>query len=166
MNIILIGFMGVGKSEVGKLLASRLGLVFTDCDDLIEKQEGQAISDIFSSKGEEHFRGLETKLINGLAGQDGLLLSTGGGMVLRAENVKLLKQMGPLVLLTAREEVILNRLKDTEDRPLLKGDKAQSVKEILSKRDPVYNKVADLKVDTSDLTPEKAVEEIVKWLKK
>jgi len=166
MNIILIGFMGVGKSEVGKLLASRLGLVFTDCDDLIEKQEGQAISDIFSSKGEEHFRGLETEFINGLAGQDGLLLSTGGGMVLRDENVKLLKKMGPLVLLTAREEVIIERLKDTEDRPLLKGDKAQSVKEILSKRDPVYNRVADLKVDTSDLTPQAAVEEIVKWLKK
>jgi shikimate kinase len=166
MNLILIGFMGVGKSEVGKLLASRLGLTFTDCDALIEEQEGQIISAIFSSQGEEHFRDLETRLLESLAGQDGLLLSTGGGMVLRAENVKLLKKMGPLVLLTAREEVILNRLKDTEDRPLLKGDKAQSVKEILSKRDPVYNKVADLKVDTSDLTPEKAVEEIVKWLKK
>lgn len=166
MNIILIGFMGVGKSEVGKLLASRLGLNFTDCDALIEKQEGQAISSIFLSQGEEHFRDLETRLLNGLKGKDGLLLSTGGGMVLREENVKLLKKLGPLVLLTARQEVILKRLKDTEDRPLLQGDKEQNIKEILSRRDPVYNRVADLKVDTSDLAPEKAVEEIVKWLKK
>lgn len=166
MNIILIGFMGVGKSEVGKLLASRLGLSFTDCDALIEKQEGQAISSIFSSRGEDHFRDLENRLLQSLAGRDGLLLSTGGGMVLREENVKLLKKMGPLVLLTARQEVILKRLKDTDDRPLLQGDKEQNIKEILSKRDPIYNSVADLKVDTSDLTPEKAVEEIVKWLKK
>jgi len=166
MNIILIGFMGVGKSEVGRLLARRLNMNFLDTDELIEKTEGRKISEIFAKEGEGHFRDLETEVLKTLEDYDNFALSTGGGLVLREENVELLKEIGPLILLTAREEIILGRVKHTEDRPLLQGDQPKKIKEILSERNPIYNKVADFVVDTSDITPEQAVEEILKWLKK
>ncbi|MFA4966811.1 MAG: shikimate kinase [Candidatus Margulisiibacteriota bacterium] len=165
MNIILIGFMGVGKSEVGRGLAARLGMEFIDTDELIEGTEEKKIAEIFAEKGEEYFRDLETEIIKTLEDYDNFVISTGGGIVLREENVKMLKEIGPLVLLTSRPEAIFERLKDAKDRPLLeKGDKMENISQILGKRNPVYEKAADFKVDTSDIAPEKAVEEIAKWL--
>jgi len=166
MNIILTGFMGVGKTEVGKALADKLKLNFLDTDELIEKTEGRQISEIFDKEGEPYFRDLETEVLKTLGNYDNFVLATGGGIILREENVELLREIGPLILLTAREEIILERVKDTEDRPLLTGDKAQKIKEILSVRNPIYNRVADFIVDTSEITPEQATEEIIKWLKK
>lgn len=165
MNIILIGFMGVGKSEVGRALADKLKLNFLDTDELIEKTEERKIAEIFSKEGEGHFRELETEVLITLSDYDNFVLSTGGGIVLREENVKLLKEIGPLVLLTAREEVIMERVKSTEDRPLLAGDKAEKIKEILSTRNPIYNKAADFTVDTSDITPEEAADKIINYVK-
>lgn len=158
--------MGVGKTEIGRSLAGSLKMNFLDIDELIEKTEGCKISEIFDKEGEPYFRDLETEVLKTLGNYDNFVLSTGGGIVLREENVELLREIGPLILLTAREEIILERVKHTEDRPLLTGDKAQKIKEILSVRNPIYNKVADFSVDTSDITPEQAVEEILKWLKK
>lgn len=165
MNIIIIGFMGVGKSEVGRAMAGKLKLNFLDTDELIEKTEGRKIAEIFAQEGEDHFRELETEVLKTLTDYDHFVLSTGGGIVLREENVKLLKEIGPLVLLTAREEVILERVKSTEDRPLLAGDKAQRIKEILSTRNPIYNRVADFVVDTSDITPAEAADKIIEYVK-
>ncbi|KAF0132960.1 MAG: shikimate kinase [Candidatus Saganbacteria bacterium] len=86
-------------------------------------------------------------------------------MVLREENVKMLKELGPLILLTSSLEVIYQRLKDSSHRPLIEeGDKLENIKNILEKRNPIYGKAADFKVDTSTITPEQAVEEIIKWL--
>lgn len=157
--------MGVGKSEVGRALAGKLKLNLLDTDELIEKTEGRKISDIFAKEGEGHFRELETEVLKTLADYDNFVLSTGGGIVLKDENVELLKTLGPLILLTAREEVILDRVKSTEDRPLLSGDKAQKIKEILSTRNPIYNKVADFTVETSDITPETAADRIIEYVK-
>lgn len=167
MNIILIGFMGVGKSEVGRILSSRLKMNFIDTDNIIEGAEGIKISEIFEKKGEPYFRDLETKVITTLHDYDNFVISTGGGIVLREENVKMLKEIGPLVLLASSPDAIYGRLKDEKDRPLLRSeDKMKNIKDILEKRTPIYNKVSDFSVDTSKLSPEQVAEEIVKWLKK
>lgn len=164
MSIVLIGFMGVGKSEVGKAAAERLGYSFLDTDELIEKSEDKEISRIFKENGEEYFRGLETEVLETLQNYDDFVLSTGGGIVLKEKNIGLLKGMGPLVLLTARPEVIFERIKSVNNRPLLEtGNKEDKIKEILSVRDPIYNKAADLTIDTSDKKIEEIVEEIVSY---
>lgn len=165
MNVILIGFMGVGKSEVGKSLAWRLNLDYLDTDELIEKSAEMTIPEIFKKDGEERFREIEKEVIETLEDYDGFVISTGGGAVLREENVKMLKEIGPLVLLTASPEAIHERLKDKDDRPLLKdGDKLKKITEILEKRLPVYEKIADFTLDTTKITPAKAAEEIENWL--
>lgn len=162
MNIILIGFMGTGKTEVGKRLAERLSNDFLDTDELIEKSEGKKISDIFKDNGEEYFRNLETEVIETLQDYENYVLSTGGGIVLRDENVRLLKEIGPIVLLTARDDVILSRVSDKDDRPLLEqGDKAEKIKELLAKRALIYKAAADYTVDTSDKSVDNIVEEII-----
>src|SRR3989338_7713935 len=121
MNIILIGFMGSGKSAVGQKLAKELTLDYLDTDQLIEKTEKMSINEIFTRKGESSFRDLETNVIKTLRDYDNFVISTGGGMVLRPENVKMLKEIGLLVLLWAEPEVIYQRVKSETRRPLLKG---------------------------------------------
>jgi shikimate kinase len=159
--------MGVGKSEVGRSLAARQGMNFIDADEIIEKTEGRKISEIFEKNGEPYFRDIETEVIKTLEDYDNFVISTGGGIVLREENVKMLKEIGTLVLLTAEPEVVYQRLKETSDRPLLmQGDKMESIKKILDARNPIYEKVADYKIDTSNISPQAAVEEIVKWIKR
>jgi len=166
MNIILIGFMGSGKTVVGHELAQKLGFEYLDTDELIEKQSSTSISQIFSEKGEEHFRELETQVLQDLKSKDKLVISTGGGMVLKPENVKILKGIGSLVLLWANPEKIYSRVKDEPHRPLLKvEDPKAKIEEILKFREPIYKKVADLVVDTSNLSVEQVVEEILKWQK-
>lgn len=166
MNIILIGFMGSGKSAVGHQLAKELGLTYIDTDQLIEEKEGISINDIFAQKGEEYFRTLETTVIKELSGTDDYVIATGGGMVLRQENVKMLKQIGPLVLLWAEPPTVYERVKKEAHRPLLNvPDPLAEIKKILDKRTPVYDRVADYKVDTSKLSIDECVKGIKKWLK-
>ena len=165
-NVILIGFMGAGKSEVGEKLALKLDMDYINTDDIIEREEGKKISQIFKDRGESYFRDLETKLLDAISEIDNTVISTGGGMVLRKENVEKLKRLGPLILLSAREEVIAERLKNVRNRPLLDvPDPKAKIKEILEFRNPIYNAVADFKVDTSDLDIETAVEKILNYLK-
>lgn len=166
MNVVLIGFMGVGKSEVGHRLAKELGMNFLDTDELIEKVEKRSIVEIFQTEGEEYFRNLETEVLKTLQDYDNFVLSTGGGMVLREENVSLLKNLGPLILLWADPEVVYERVKNETHRPLLMVDNPkEEIKKILDYRTPIYNQVADYKVDTSQKTPEEVTQEVLAWLR-
>ncbi|OGC03633.1 hypothetical protein A2276_07175 [candidate division WOR-1 bacterium RIFOXYA12_FULL_43_27] len=159
MNIILIGFMGSGKSAVGQKLAERLSMQFLDTDPLIEKTEKMMIPDIFEKKGEKYFRDLETEVVKTLQDYDNFVVATGGGMILRDENVTMLKRLGPLILLWVDEETVFKRLEQTNNRPLLRRD-------LLEQRKPAYEKAADFKIDTTALSVDQVVEEIVKWIKK
>lgn len=166
MNIILIGFMGAGKSEIGRRLAKELKCNFLDTDELIEKSDGRKIADIFKEEGEDFFRGLETEVLGTLQDYENFVLATGGGIVLKEENVALLKSMGRVVLLFAEPEVIYARVKSKTHRPLLQvADPEAEIRKILSYRDPFYIKAADFKVDTSKLSPDEVVKGILEWLK-
>ena len=166
MNIILIGFMGVGKTEIGKLLAKKLKMTYIDTDAIIENEQGMTINDIFAKKEEESFREMETKLIGKLAKIDGHVVATGGGMILRPDNVKKLKAIGPLVLLWADPDTVFERVKEAGTRPLLNvADQKAKIKEILEFRAPIYKGIADLEVDTSLLSPEEASNRIIKFVK-
>ena len=166
-NVVIIGFMGVGKTEVSKALAKRLSMELLDTDALIEKKEGMTVSEIFAKKGEPYFRDLETKLLEELDESGRRIISTGGGMVLREDNVKRLKELGPLILLTASPEVIEKRLSKVADRPLLNvPDRGGKIREILDVRGPIYDRVADFTVDTGITNIKEAVEKILDYLKR
>jgi shikimate kinase len=151
-NISLVGFMGTGKTTVGKILARRLGYRFIDSDDEIEKEQGIAISHIFSEMGEPYFRALEKDMLRRLSAETGLIISTGGGAVIDPENVETLKRHGHLVCLTASPDVILERVEKHTHRPLLQvPDPRAKIKELLELRGPFYAR-ADITIDTSGLT--------------
>jgi len=156
-SIVLTGFMGTGKSTVGRLLAKRLGFGFLDLDELIEKEAGMPVSEIFSSYGEARFREFEARVIEQLAsGSLGLALvvSTGGGAVVRELNRSLLRGFGVLVCLKASPEEILKRVGNRPDRPLLAGpDREEKLHSLLGERRSAYED-CDLEVDTTGLRPE------------
>ncbi len=166
MNIVLTGFMGTGKSKIGRRLAKKLRMSYLDTDELIEKREKDSISAIFKKRGKEYFRRLETKVVKEVALFDNYVISTGGGVVLKEGNIRLLKKNAFIVCLFASPEVILKRTKGDEKRPLLKGDdRKERIKELLKMRRPFYEK-ADFSVDTSVLDSEGVVEEIIGFLGK
>lgn len=148
-NIILIGFMGSGKSSVGIRLSYRLKMAVEDTDKRIEKRAGKTISDIFSEEGEESFRERERECLRELlAGKSRRIISTGGGLPLRAENREILKELGMIVYLRARPETIYERLKNDTTRPLLQTEDPQKrIRELLTERSPVYEAAADAVVD-------------------
>jgi len=163
-NIVLVGFMGTGKTAVAKLLARRLKMHYVCVDDLIEKHEGHPITDIFSASGEEYFRKIESEIIRDISDKSGQVIDAGGGAVLKEENVKNLKKNGILVCLTATPDVIYDRIKSQGTRPLLNVlEPKKKIQELLLKRAQYYAK-ADFTIDTSDLTVEQAVEKIKKIL--
>ncbi len=157
MNIVLCGMMGVGKSSVGIRIAELTGRRWYDTDIVISDRYGR-ISDIFEYYGEAHFRSLETGIVRELADMDGLVISTGGGLVLKPDNNELLKKNGKIVFLRASFETLLTRVRADETRPLLKdtGKTAERLSELLAARLPVYEAVADKIVDTDD----KSVDEV------
>lgn len=160
-NIILIGFMGSGKTAVGKALAGELGLQFLDADELIVKAERMSIKEIFAVKGEPYFRDAETRLLKTLGDYESFVLSTGGGMVLRPENAKMLKELGTVVWLRVKPEVVLERLKGDSGRPLLNvKDPAEAVRKLLAQREESYRRAADEIIETSELSIPEVVEEI------
>lgn len=150
-NIILIGFMGSGKTSVGVRLAERLTYQFKDTDQMLEKKAGDTINRIFSAHGEEYFRNLETELLKELVPSlDQAVLSTGGGMPIREQNSKLLKELGYVVFLKASKQTTLNRLKGDTSRPLLQGeDLEKKIDRMLEMRTPIYEKAAH-KILTTD----------------
>ena len=160
-NLILVGFMGVGKSSVGRRLSHLLGRPFVDADEWIEELAGRDIPSIFSEEGEAAFRDYETKVARRIASRRGLVVATGGGMLGRAENVRLLRSTGTLICLTADPERILERTRPWSSRPLLAGaeNPLQTVRALLAQRASQYNQ-AELSVDTTDRTIEEVAEEL------
>lgn len=162
-NIILIGFMGSGKTTVGKRLAQRISYQFYDTDYLLETKQEMSISRIFELYGEEYFRDMETKLLRELVKDtDRTILSTGGGMPLREENAKLMKELGHIVYLKASKETIVKRLMGDTSRPLLRGEELPlKVEKMLGIRAPIYERNATQVVTTDDKTVDELVDSIL-----
>lgn len=162
MNLILCGMMGAGKTTVGVEVARLTGWRCLDTDVLIEEKYGK-ISDIFKTHGEAYFRGLETETVAKLSVQDGLVISVGGGLVLKEENVDLLKQNGKIVFLRARMETLLERLQNDKTRPLLQSEETLSdrIKRLVDERTPIYERAADYIVDVDGKKPEEIGAEIL-----
>lgn len=163
-NIILTGYMGSGKTTVGRSIANLLAYTFADTDGMIEEQQHRSISDIFSTDGEQKFRELETVLLKQLIAEkkEHLVISTGGGMPLRAENRKLLSQLGKVVYLRARPETIYYRIKGDTTRPLLHCENPMKrIEEMLAERSPLYEEGATLIVNVDELSLSEAASEIL-----
>lgn len=160
-HIILVGFMGTGKSTVAACLADRLGWARVDLDTCIETAEGQSIPAIFAEKGEAYFRQAETDaLARELADGDSKIIATGGGAVLAERNRTLMLDNGLVVALTADEQTIIRRVCNDPNRPLLQGNAEQTVPELLARRRTAYD-FAHLRIDTSDKTVEQIAEQII-----
>lgn len=171
LNVVLIGFMGAGKSVVGMALAKELGLKFLDTDALIEKEIGRTIKEIFVVNGEEGFRGLESAIIERLSGGEfgsGVVVSVGGGAVIREVNRKRLKGFGYVVCLSASVDEILRRVGSKKGRPLLSQSKAEAnpreaIETLLKEREAAYRD-CDVCIDTTSLTVKDVVERIKAFL--
>ena len=158
-HVFLIGFMGAGKSTVGRILADRLGLPFVDLDSEITHSAGRTITEIFDAEGEQGFRSRETAALASLADIPASVVACGGGVVLIDENRRLLKRTGVVVYLKVSAEEAIARIGDTTGRPLLAhGDAAHMAATLLATRETLYGTVADAVVDTGGLTPERVAE--------
>lgn len=162
-NIVLIGFMGSGKTSVGIRLSYKMRKAMIDTDKMIEKLKGMAVSEIFEHYGEEAFRRMETESLQKLIEQtDGRIISVGGGLPLLSKNRELLKELGQVVYLRVTAKTVCERLADDASRPLLKGDNPeQKVSELLEKRSSVYESVADVIIDVDGKTFEEVMDEII-----
>lgn len=167
MNVILCGMMGSGKTTIGVKIAEKTGRRWYDTDGVIVDRYGK-ISDIFEYYGEEYFRKIETEVVKELSVQNDLIISTGGGLVLKEENTELLKKNGKIVFLRAKKETLAGRLKVDGTRPLLQA-KTESILErldkLLQERSPIYERVADFTVDVDGKTPNEIAEEIIDVLR-
>ena len=166
MNVALFGFMGVGKSAVGKLLAEELGLSFVDLDQEIVSRTGRSIESIFQEDGEVRFREIERVVTKEYSALDGQVIACGGGTVIDPENLENLRRSSRMMLLTAEPEVILERVEAKGDvRPLLNvDDRLGKIRSLLSKRWPRYIEAADIIIDTSEYTPQVVVSIIIENL--
>ncbi|MGI6685052.1 MAG: shikimate kinase [Bacillota bacterium] len=165
-NVVLIGFMGTGKSAIGRVVARLLDYKFVDTDQMVEEVTGLSINQLFRKYGEIRFRSEEALAINKLMGKDRMVIATGGGMTLNPENAKKLKELGVIVLLTAKPEIIQERVSRKNTRPLLrKGKTLESIKNLIAEREEAYNRCADITVDTSSRDIEESAEQVVRLLK-
>lgn len=160
MNIVLCGMMGCGKTTVARELNKITGMPLTDTDAEIVKRYGR-IADIFANYGEEYFRKIETAVTAQISATDGQIIATGGGCVLREENVKHLKRSGKIIFLRTQADTLVNRVQGDTERPLLQGGAQQRINELLPVRTPLYFKAADLVVDTDALTPREIAQKII-----
>ena len=164
-NIVLTGFMGTGKSSVGRRLARRLGLKFVDTDDLITDQAGISIRAIFEQYGEQNFREVERQVVGRISGDTGLVIATGGGVVLNRENMEDLRRNGVIICLTASPEKIMERTGGKNNRPLLNTEEREKkVREMLEYRRPFYAD-ADLSIDTTSMDQHAVTEIILNYIK-
>jgi len=160
-NVILIGFMGTGKTEIGRELAQLKGLKLIDVDTEIERLEKMSINDIFKYFGEEKFRAVETEMIEKVSREENVIISTGGGAVLKQQNMDTLKKTGIVICLMATPETILKRTGNSDERPLLKVEKPlEKINELLQFRMPYYEQ-ADIMINTEEKSPLQIAEEII-----
>ena len=164
-NIFLIGFMGSGKSTVASCLSKDYGMEIIEMDQLIVEREGMSITDIFARKGEPYFRDAETNLLIEIQKEENKVVSCGGGVALRDQNVTEMKKSGVVVLLLAQPETILERVKDNDERPLLRGNKNVSfISDMMEKRRSKYEGAADIVVQTDGKKVEVICEEILQQI--
>jgi len=164
-NIVLTGFMGAGKTAVGRELSRLLNMELIDVDTEIEKSQRMSINEIFKKFGEPSFREMETEMIQKLSERKNVIISTGGGAVLKQENMDALRKQGIIVCFMATPETILKRTGHSSNRPLLKvEDPFARIKELLDFRRPFYEK-ADIMIDTEGKTPLQIAEETIEKVK-
>jgi shikimate kinase len=162
-SIVLIGFMGAGKSSIGRMLARRTGLPRFDTDDMIEARLGLPVPEIFARFGEEKFRDAETEILKELSATQPAIIVTGGGIVLRPENVKMLQALGNVVSLEADDETLFRRVSRKTSRPLLQTENPKATMlELLRTREPLYREAADVRLDTSGLRHEEVADAILR----
>jgi shikimate kinase len=166
-SIVLIGMMGAGKSSVGRCLHESTTLALFDTDEIVTSKFGMPIPKIFSEHGENKFREAETEALGKVPSDQPAIIVTGGGIVLRQENIDLLKRLGAVVWLMADEKTLFERASRVGNRPLLQHEKPRrTFAQILQARLPLYAKVADIRVDTSMLTDEEVAVAILANLRR
>lgn len=159
-NIYIMGFMGTGKTTVGRLLADKMNRQFVDLDQEIEKREDKKIAEIFDDNGEQYFRELETVLLMEFAQADNMVVATGGGSIANHTNLEIVQKNGQLVALMASPEEILKRTSVNSDRPLLNVENPEdTIKRLLFERAPFYMKANHI-VETTEMTPDEVVSQI------
>ncbi len=165
-NIFLIGFMGAGKSTISDYLRNALAMDVVEMDQCIVERQGMSISDIFETYGEEYFRELETNLLIEMQSQSNVVISCGGGVPMRERNVAEMKKNGRVVLLTAKPETILERVKDNHDRPLLENNKTVPfIADLMEKRRAKYEAAADIVIQTDGKSELEICEELIHSLR-
>lgn len=165
-NIFLIGYMGTGKSSVAAYMADAYDMEVLEMDEMLVQQEGMSIPDIFAKLGEQYFRDMETKLLQEICLQENKVVSCGGGVVLRKENVEEMRKGGRIVLLSARPETILERVKDDHNRPLLAGNKTVAyIREMMDKRRDYYENAAEVVIQTDGRQIDDICREIFEQIK-
>ena len=166
-NIILIGFMGVGKTSLGKLLAQKLGCGFIDLDEKIEHDANLTIPQIFEKYGEKYFRELEKASVKEVCTKKNIIIATGGGTVKDEENLQLLKNSGVIICLTTEPEEIFRRTARRGERPVLDGggnERLETIKKLLAEREKFYSQ-ADFNIDTTNWSPLQIVNDICEKIK-
>lgn len=166
MNIILTGYRGTGKSTIGKALAERTGKGYMSTDEKIVEKTGMTIPMIVEKHGWDYFRDVESTVAEGVSGLNDFVVDTGGGMILREQNVEYLKKAGKLILLTADLEQIVKRIQADSNRPALKEGLSfmDEQKKVLEERNPIYHAIADFTVDTSQNSVDFCIEEIISFV--
>ena len=168
MNIVLIGYRGTGKSEVGKILARRMGMGYVGMDAAIVKRAGMPIPEIVDKFGWPHFRDLESEEARELAALDNLVIDTGGGVIERPENIETLRNNARIFWLKASVATIVARIQGGTERPALTAGKTftEEVAEVLERRTPKYESAAHYEIDTDELTPQQVAARIIETWKK
>lgn len=164
MNIVLCGMMGSGKTTVAAALAKKYGYKYVDTDEIIVKRYG-VIDKIFAECGEDYFRDIESKVTEEVSREDkNIVISLGGGCVIRKENVKNLKRTGKIFYLRVKAETVIKRLQNDTTRPLLKGNLKEKVNTIINNRSGSYILASDVVIDTDDYTPEQIADKIKEFI--
>ena len=165
-NIFLIGFMGAGKSTISDYLSTMLAMDVVEMDQIIAQRQGMSISDIFETYGEQYFRDLETNLLIEMQSKSNVVVSCGGGTPMRECNVVEMKKNGHVVLLTAKPETILDRVKDNHDRPLIENNKTVPfIADLMEKRREKYEAAADIVIETDNKSALEICEEMIHRLR-